>query len=102
MLSKSLFKIHLGHIPLSSFCLLEQVSIITPLNFTGVSCSVPDLTCLMSSLATESFCSVCTDAISPMSKNRRNNTSIMLRYAFDHTNPTSNIKNILIDCGKVS
>jgi phosphoribosyl 1,2-cyclic phosphodiesterase len=44
-------------------------------------------------------CHVCFDALSPNSKNRRNNTSLLIRYIPENKGSTST-KNIVIDCGK--
>ncbi|KAL0855242.1 hypothetical protein Bca101_060394 [Brassica carinata] len=59
---------------------------------TGTSEGIPRVSCLTNPLKT---CSVCTKATEPGNKNRRLNTSILVRY----TRP-SGTSNILIDCGK--
>ncbi|CAF1704401.1 hypothetical protein Bca4012_004145 [Brassica carinata] len=59
---------------------------------TGTSEGIPRVSCLTNPLKT---CSVCTKAAEPGNKNRRLNTSILVRY----TRP-SGTSNILIDCGK--
>ncbi|KAJ4898058.1 Metallo-hydrolase/oxidoreductase superfamily protein [Raphanus sativus] len=59
---------------------------------TGTSEGIPRVSCLTNPLKT---CSVCTKATEPGNKNRRLNTSILVRY----TRP-SGTRNILIDCGK--
>ncbi|KAG2315676.1 hypothetical protein Bca4012_066490 [Brassica carinata] len=59
---------------------------------TGTSEGIPRVSCLTNPLKT---CSVCTKATEPGNKNRRLNTSILVRY----TRP-SGTTNILIDCGK--
>ncbi|CAN4086953.1 unnamed protein product [Withania somnifera] len=59
---------------------------------TGTSEGIPRVSCLTNPLKT---CPVCTKATEPGSRNRRLNTSILIR----HTRPSGN-SNILIDVGK--
>ncbi|ESQ48619.1 hypothetical protein EUTSA_v10021012mg [Eutrema salsugineum] len=59
---------------------------------TGTSEGIPRVSCLTNPLKT---CSVCTKATEPGNKNRRLNTSILVRYI-----RPSGTSNILIDCGK--
>ncbi|KAJ4848082.1 hypothetical protein Tsubulata_026722 [Turnera subulata] len=59
---------------------------------TGTSEGIPRLSCLTNPLKT---CPVCSKAVEPGNKNRRLNTSILLR----HPSP-SGMRNILIDAGK--
>ncbi|XP_010542424.1 PREDICTED: uncharacterized protein LOC104815641 isoform X1 [Tarenaya hassleriana] len=59
---------------------------------TGTSEGIPRLSCLTNPLKT---CPVCTKATEPGNKNRRLNTSILVRYV-----RPSGTSNILIDCGK--
>ena len=60
---------------------------------TGTSEGVPRVTCLTNP---DSTCPVCPDAVKPGSKNRRRNTSLVIRYA----HPDGRVRNILIDAGK--
>ncbi|XP_030490623.2 putative hydrolase C777.06c isoform X1 [Cannabis sativa] len=59
---------------------------------TGTSEGIPRVSCLTNPLKT---CEVCSKAAEPGNKNRRLNTSILIRHA-----TTSGISNILIDAGK--
>ncbi|CAD5322982.1 unnamed protein product [Arabidopsis thaliana] len=59
---------------------------------TGTSEGIPRVSCLTNPLKT---CSVCTKATEPGNRNRRLNTSILVRYI-----RPSGTSNILIDCGK--
>ncbi|PRP86212.1 Hydrolase-like protein [Planoprotostelium fungivorum] len=59
----------------------------------GTSAGMPRLGCLLESMIQRpTKCDVCLDALTPNSKNRRRNPSILIRYKGKH--------NILIDCGK--
>ena len=58
---------------------------------TGTSEGVPRVSCLTNGLG----CKVCNNAIKPNSKNRRHNTSALIKISSDDTT-----KNILIDAGK--
>ena len=58
---------------------------------TGTSEGVPRVSCLTNG----SNCKVCNDAVKPNSKNRRLNTSLLLKLKNSETQ-----KNIIIDAGK--
>ncbi|KAJ3194218.1 hypothetical protein HK101_003241 [Irineochytrium annulatum] len=60
---------------------------------TGTSSGIPNIGCLTNGNPT---CRTCISAVQPRSKNKRRNTSGLLRYR--HSDGT--IKNVLIDCGK--
>lgn len=60
---------------------------------TGTSEGIPRVTCLTANPPT---CTVCTDAIRPGSKNRRRNTSIVIRTHPEGEPPV----NLLVDAGK--
>lgn len=62
-----------------------------------VGCAVPE-----TNTNSSPVCQVCQDAVTnPASKNRRRNTSLLIRYNGQlHTNPTGRPRIILIDCGK--
>ncbi|GAQ91347.1 metallo-beta-lactamase family protein [Klebsormidium nitens] len=60
---------------------------------TGTSEGVPRVSCLTDP---ERQCQICSDAARPGSRNRRRNTSLMIRY--EH--PDGRRRNILIDAGK--
>ncbi|XP_072980217.1 putative hydrolase C777.06c [Typha angustifolia] len=59
---------------------------------TGTSEGIPRVSCLTNQLKT---CTICSKATEPGNKNRRHNTSILLRYA-----SSLGIYNILVDAGK--
>ena len=61
---------------------------------TGTSEGVPRVSCLTSEPPT---CRVCLSAMEPGSKNRRRNTSLLIRYA----HPDGRQRNIVIDVGKL-
>lgn len=70
----------------------------------GTSSSVPNISCIVngesdggSSASIDDKCDVCLDATICGSRNRRRNTSVIIRYQHDDS-----LENILIDCGKVS
>jgi phosphoribosyl 1,2-cyclic phosphodiesterase len=63
---------------------------------TGTSGCVPSVPCLTKS---PPECAVCLDAITPSSKNFRNNTSMLVRFHSPSHEP-HRLTNILIDCGK--
>ncbi|MBI4218860.1 MAG: MBL fold metallo-hydrolase [Chloroflexi bacterium] len=60
---------------------------------TGTSEGVPRVSCLTRDPVT---CPVCSTAVEPGSKNRRRNTSLLVRYA----HPDGRVRNIVIDTGK--
>lgn len=60
---------------------------------TGTSEGVPRVSCLTRDPIT---CPICPTAVRPGSKNRRRNTSLLLRYA----HPDGRVRNIVIDTGK--
>jgi len=66
---------------------------------SGPSGLIPRVSCLTEPLKEDGRrrCKVCEDAyLNHNSKNRRGNTSLLIRYA----HPDGNFRNILIDCGK--
>jgi len=60
---------------------------------TGTSEGVPRVSCLTREPPT---CRVCLSAMQPGSKNRRRNTSLLIRYA----HPDGRVRNVIIDVGK--
>lgn len=67
---------------------------------TGTSSAIPLYTCVVKNadpnIPASRKCKTCEDAMKPNSKNKRRNTSILIQYCKENSDPV----NILIDCGK--